>query len=363
MSNSTMTQNGELGESHAAPRRSAPVRLRRIDAVAKTRQRLTQPHRAQCPLADGTFAELQIRESVQSTGQGLPLTTRFGPIIAFEYAPLLLAFTGVDTTHCATPSAHAALARYAFAALPPTFRDALGDPTAGTAPGCAPITAPLLSVALSVRLPSIGLSMRLAMTAATLDALLDSESWTRLPQPAAAPAWLRPLEAQIRLTAGDSIVPIATFDSLAHGDVVRLTTTPFDVTGRATLKLGAHLLRLRWIDSSRCFEVEDMTHTPNPLHEEPRDHAPQTTTSFAPIDPAAIPIRLSFLLGTLRLTIGEIANVRQGSLLQLRDGMPPQVVIEANGQPIGAGELVDLDGKLAVEVTRWPRACGPAATS
>jgi type III secretion protein Q len=322
-----------------------------------------QRYCARCPLADGTFAELQIRASVPATGQGLPLTTSFGPIIAFEFAPVLLALTGVDTSQSATSSAQAALSCYAFAALPPSFMDALGGPTAGAHAAGTPMPDTDLSVALSVRLPSIGLSMRLAMAAATLDALLDSEPWTALPLHAEAPAWLRRWEAPIRLAAGDSLVPIATFERLARGDVVRLTTTRFDVTGRATVELGAHRLRLRWIDSSSCFEVEEMTHTPNPSREEPRDTVSQKHASLTPIDPAAIPIQLSFMLGTLRLTIGEIANVRQGSLLQLRDGMPPQVVIEANGQPIGTGELVDLDGRLAVEVTRWPRSSGLAATS
>lgn len=358
-----MTQNGELGEPRATSRCCAPVSLRHICAIGKTRQRLMQPHRAQCPLANGDCAELQICESVQGTGQGMPLSTRFGPIAAFEYDAVLLALTGVDTTQPATPSAQAALARYAFAALPPALKDALGNPTAGAALADTPVPDTRLSVALSVRLPSIGLSMRLAMAAATLDALLGSAPWAPLTLPAQVPAWLLPLDAGIKLTVGDSFVPMPTFDSLARGDVVRLTTTSFDVTGRATIELGAHRLGLRWIDSSPCFEVEEMTDTPNPSHEEPRNTADQTYASLTQIDPAAIPIRLSFVLGTLRLTIGEIANVRQGSLLQLRKGIPPQVVIEANGQPIGAGELVDLDGQLAVEVTRWPRSCGPAATS
>lgn len=358
-----MTQSGKLGRSNPAPQPSAPVRLRRIDAVGKARQRLMQPYCAPCPLADGAFAELQIRASVHATGQGLPLATRFGPILAFEYAPLLLALTGVDTTQPATSSVQAALSRYAFAALPPALMNALGDPTAGTPSAGTPMADTYMSVALSVRLPSIGLSMRLAMAAETVDALLDSEPWTARPPHTEPPAWLCRLEARIRLTVGDTFVPIAAFERLARGDVVRLTATSFDTAGRAAIELGGYRLRLRWIESSSCFEVEEMTHTPNPLREEARDTIPQTHASLTAIDPAAIPIQLSFMLGTLRLTIGEIANVRQGSMLQLRDGNPPQVVIEANGQPIGAGELVDLDGTLAVEVTRWPRSCGPIETS
>jgi hypothetical protein len=35
----------------------------------------------------------------------------------------------VDLTQCAGPAAHAALARYAFAALEPALQAALGEPT------------------------------------------------------------------------------------------------------------------------------------------------------------------------------------------------------------------------------------------
>ena len=75
----------------------------------------------------------------------------------------------------------------------------------------------------------------------------------------------------------------------------------------------------------------------------------------ATIDLAAIPIRLSFSLGTLALTVGELAALGPGSLLKLAHSLPPHVTIAANGVPVGTGELVDLDGQLAVEITDWAR--------
>jgi type III secretion protein Q len=77
-------------------------------------------------------------------------------------------------------------------------------------------------------------------------------------------------------------------------------------------------------------------------------------SATASIEPSAIPVRLSFSLGVLSLTVGKISEICAGSLLPLDRGLPPQVKIEANGLPIGAGELVDLEGKLAVEITQWP---------
>lgn len=347
-----------------------PVRLRRIDAIAKVRHRLMRPHHAHCMLAGGLEAELIVREDACLTyhhAQGLPLSTRFGPAIAYDYGALLLACTGVDITQSTTPSTHAAFACYGFAALEPALHAALGDPTvSGDTAAAALEGGPTFAVNVLIRLPSVRLTMRLAMTATGVHTLLDSDPWQPLPTPAAVPAWLGALDAAVRLVVGESTLPLVEYERLARGDIVRLSTCPFDVAGRATVRLASHDLQLRWLPSHRCFEVEDMSQAP--LFS-PDDHADQahaanlTTGAPSSIDTDAIPVRLSFSLGTLRLTVADVAALRPGSLLALTRGLPPAVTIEANGLPIGAGELVDLDGRLAVEITQWPPACAPAPTS
>jgi type III secretion protein Q len=357
-------------EPRAMPKRLRPVGLRRIDAIANVRHRLTRPYRARCNLADGAEAELLISEDTCPTNdrtRGLPLSTRFGPAVAFDYGALLLACTGVDIAQSTQPSTQAALACYGFAALEPKLRAALGDPTVSDTAAAALACEPTFAIHLSVRLPSIRLTMRWVMSATGLHALLDSEPWRPLASPASVPAWLATTHTSLRLAVGESTLPLAECNGLACGDIVRVSTSSFDVAGHGTVRVASHHLQLRWLNSHRCFELENMTHAPTLSSDNPADYQDDitgvATSATTPIDTAAIPVRLSFSLGTLRLTVADVAALRVGSLLELARGMPPAVTIEANGLAIGAGELVDLDGRLAVEITQWPSAGVPASAS
>lgn len=331
-----------------------PVRLRRIDATALARSRLTRSYQASCPLPCGDEAELLMRLDTHSPARvddGLPLSTRFGPAVAFDYGALLLAYGGVDLDAAPTPGVRIALARYGFAALAPALQTALGEPTVCTAP---PDDAPrecMIGLHLLLRSSSIRLTMRLRVTATGMHALLDSGAWRRVDTPPSPPAWLTDARAALPLVVGATTVPLADYRALTCGDVVRVEATRFDVTGRAIVRFAGRRLHLCWLDAQRCFEVQAMSDDsllPDPAID---DAAADATSS---IELSAIPVRLSFSLGVLSLTVGEISEIRTGSLLSLDRGLPPQVKIEANGLPIGAGELVDLEGKLAVQITQWP---------
>ncbi len=348
-----------------APQLRLPLPLRRIDAAEKARARLLHPHSARCSLPDGNAAELVVREGTVRSGalaRALPLSTRFGPAVAFDYAPWLLACTGIDVADATGLHARWALARYAFAAVAPSLQAALGDPVVCDASHSTPAEAFSVAVDVSLRLPSIRLSMTLQTMPATLGALLDSGPWVRT-APADPPPWLTSIRAAIPVAAGLTTLPLAEFRALASGDIVRVATTPFDVTGHATLRVASRRLRVSWLVPYQCFEVQEMLPAPTSAPEgsdalEGSDAPAHTITSPTEIaEMADIPVRLSFSLGALSLTVGEIAALGRGSLLEVGEPLPPSVTIEANGQAVGAGELVDLDGRLAVEITRWP-GCG-----
>lgn len=361
-----MPDNRTPDEGRGTRTPSVPIRLRRIDAIAKARHRLTRVHRAHCPLTGAGDADLLVREDMHpadSGAQGLPLSTRFGPAIAYDYAALLLACTGIDLTHSRKPPAHVALARYGFAALAPALQSALGEPTVSETAAPSPDSEATFPVNLLLRLPSMRLTMRWLMTAAGLHALLDSDPWhpVATPPPLSLPPWLSSLDAAIGGDIGESSVPLAEYNRLAPGDIVLIAQSAFDVAGRAVVRVGSCGLHVRWLATHCCFEVENMTHIPD----SPSDAACPSTpaTALSTVDQGDIPVRLSFSLGTLRATVGDVAALRPGSLLELKRGMPPEVTIEANGMTIGSGELVDLDGRLAVEIMHWPHPRTPSPTS
>jgi type III secretion protein Q len=332
----------------------APLSLRRIDATALAKSRLTHPYRATCLLQSGEEAELLLRLDATAPARpdsALALSTRSGSAVAFDYGPLLLACSGVDMDSAADPSVRTALARYGFASLPPTLQAVLGEPSVCGTPPDAVMREPTVGLRLRLALPSIRLTMRLFIPALGLHAMLDSGVWRRVDTRASLPAWLRQAKAALPLLVGVTVLPLADYRALACGDVVRVEASRFDVTGRAIVPFAGRRLHLCWLDAQQSFEVQamsDATAFPDAETDKSIAGAPSS------IEPSAIPIRLSFSLGALSLTVGEVSAIAAGSLLPLDRGLPPHVTIEANGLPIGAGELVDLDGRLAVQITQWP---------
>lgn len=69
-------------------------------------------------------------------------------------------------------------------------------------------------------------------------------------------------------------------------------------------------------------------------------------------DADAIPVRLAFDVGHLDLPLGEVRALGPGSVLPVGTEADGPVTIRANGQRVGTGELVQVEGALAVRVTR-----------
>lgn len=338
-----------------AERDASPAPLRRVVAIEKARRRLARPYRAQCRLPDGGVAELLLRIDEMRSGdlaRPLPLSTRFGVATAFDYGPLLLACTGIDVDGSPTSGTHRALARYAFAALAPALQAALGDPVVSDESASMPDGAPLVALHLRLALPSIRVAMRWRMTAEGIDALLDGGPWNRVEAPRSLPAWTATLKAPVSLIAGSATLTLTEYGRLECGAIVCPNATSFDVTGRAVVCIASRRMVIRWLATHQCFEVEDMSeHVPSP----PEGPDAVMRRDGPTIDTADIPVRLTFSLGSLSLTVGDIAALGRGSLLALEQGLPPAVTIDANGLAVGMGELVDLDGRLAVEITQWPQ--------
>ncbi|MNR35751.1 Yop protein translocation protein Q [compost metagenome] len=64
----------------------------------------------------------------------------------------------------------------------------------------------------------------------------------------------------------------------------------------------------------------------------------------------AIPVRLSFDLGEISLTLAELRALQPGQAIRLGHPIASAVRIRANGALIGEGELVEIDGQLGISV-------------
>lgn len=78
-------------------------------------------------------------------------------------------------------------------------------------------------------------------------------------------------------------------------------------------------------------------------------------------DLLAIPVRLSFDLGEISLTLAELRALQPGQAIRLGHPLASAVRVRANGTLIGEGELVEIDGHLGVALRRLAPAGRPAA--
>lgn len=85
----------------------------------------------------------------------------------------------------------------------------------------------------------------------------------------------------------------------------------------------------------------------------PPENPPDTTV--ASID--GVPIRLSFDLGEITLTVAEARALQPGQAIALTRPLAGAVRIRANGAQVGEGDLVEIDGQLGVSI----RALFPAS--
>lgn len=77
-------------------------------------------------------------------------------------------------------------------------------------------------------------------------------------------------------------------------------------------------------------------------------------------DLLAIPVRLSFDLGEISLTLAELRALQPGQSIRLGHPVASAVRIRANGALIGEGELVEIDGHLGVALRQLAAAGRPA---
>lgn len=73
----------------------------------------------------------------------------------------------------------------------------------------------------------------------------------------------------------------------------------------------------------------------------------QETTGFD-----AIPVRLSFDLGDISLTLAELRALQPGQAIRLEHPIASAVRIRANGTLVGEGTLVEIDGHLGVSISQ-----------
>ncbi|WP_426318480.1 type III secretion system cytoplasmic ring protein SctQ [Pseudoduganella sp. R-43] len=166
--------------------------------------------------------------------------------------------------------------------------------------------------------------------------------------PPACPA-VDALPCHGRLWLGTSHLTARTLRTLRPGDAVRIAMQYYGSDNRVRIKLGRHALiaytasdGTLYFDSWRSASMEhDST-----------EWESEIDGADAPVALDDLPIRVDFVAGHANFTVNELRSLASGAVIELSMPARPAVDIVANGRRIGSGELIEVDGTLAVEIIK-----------
>jgi flagellar motor switch protein FliN/FliY len=193
---------------------------------------------------------------------------------------------------------------------------------------------------------------------------------------------------------GNQHLSYSQYTKLRSGNVILLNNTNFNLDGAGLLSFGNFVMDVVYDDNGLLFQTwktnmkdkheqledwnfeeeqdasldeylaededeieeddtqEEYTHNEQhqTIHEEIDEEAQIENTQEQTHPFADIPVKLTFSLGQVNLSVAQIMQLQQGSVLQLEKTTPAQVEIYANNKRIGSGEVVEVEGMLAVQI-------------
>ncbi|PMV26775.1 MULTISPECIES: FliM/FliN family flagellar motor switch protein [unclassified Pseudomonas] len=176
-------------------------------------------------------------------------------------------------------------------------------------------------------------------------------------------ATARPMPASFRLTIAVTLgrlqLPIAQVRSLRTGDVLVLEQSFFVAEGSGYLQVGTQRLYGRIDDDSGPLgltltsieetSVDEEYLAPDYAGDE-GDEPVMDVFGHEPFD--ELSMALNVRCGTLNLTLGELRNLAPGAVLGIAGYAPGMAGLYYGDRPIGQGQLVEVDGRLGLQLSR-----------
>lgn len=197
----------------------------------------------------------------------------------------------------------------------------------------------------------------LTLSAQSLALLITKPGWQQ-------DAWPLPESMMLTLPViiGDLELSVAGLQALRCGDVVLPPHPYFTPDGRGSLRCGA-----RWLQGEVQMqpgptahfylietERQNVTLTPDEFEHEHMNH-PESHWDNEPVtaetDFAPLPLSLSVRCGQLKLTLGELQQLSPGSMVMINNVTPGEAILCHGDYPLAKGELVDVEGRLGLQIT------------
>jgi type III secretion protein Q len=214
----------------------------------------------------------------------------------------------------------------------------------------------------------------LRLSADTLNRLATTPGWQ-----AQGAALIAALPLNLPLVVATFSLPLEEITLLQAGDVLRAPSSHFGVEGDGVINIGQWALHGALQPSpdsphSAYFSLYDikeltMSYPNDPLLPEDEDnpypHVDETESGYyassdlhdiggeSQLNAAlnALPLELSIRCGQLKLTLGELQQLDVGSTLVVDNVTPGAAMLCHGSFPIAKGELVNVDGRLGLQLT------------
>ena len=192
------------------------------------------------------------------------------------------------------------------------------------------------------------------LTPESLLMLSEAAPWRSIAAPLPAK-----FQLAIAVTLGHLRLTIAQAFSLRPGDVLVLEAALFQVQGRGHVQVGRRRLHGDIDDETgtACLTLTSIEetfvdeHFTAPDYSEPVEDEPVVDVfGHEPFD--ELSMALTVRCGTLNLTLGELRNLGPGSVLGITGYAPGVAGLYYGDRPIGQGQLVEVDGRLGLQVSR-----------
>lgn len=153
------------------------------------------------------------------------------------------------------------------------------------------------------------------------------------------------LDALQTLQSGDVVLPETHFFTPEGQGMIRCASRVLH--GEVQMQPGAtaHFYLTEMESNNVALTPDEFEHPHHP--ESFCDAEPVTeATDFAPL-----PLSLSVRCGQLKLTLGELQHLSAGAMVMIENVTPGQAILCHGDYPLAKGELVDVEGKLGLQIT------------
>ena len=207
---------------------------------------------------------------------------------------------------------------------------------------------------LSVTLGASRVVSYVWLTPESFLALCEAGPWRAIAAPMPAQ-----FQLAIAVTLGRLQVPIAQMRNLRAGDVLVLEQRFFQAQGNGYVRVGKQRLHGCIDDDTGplCLTLTSIEDTSvdedfaAPHYSEHEENEPVSDV-FGHELFDELSMALNVRCGTLNLTLGELRNLAPGSVLGITGHAPGMAGLYYGDRPIGQGQLVEVDGRLGLQMSR-----------